>query len=504
MDKNSKLVAFLLLVLIGITYFYGVHYLPFRGEEANRVLTAYEMVYFHNFFNPTHLGEPYYNKPPLFMWLVALFSSLLGWFQEVARSVSVLSTFLTAALIFGFVKRFFKKDENLPLLSALIFLTLGDLLFFYGFLAEIDAFLTFLFFLGFVLLYFSLLERRDLLAFTLAGLFTALMFLTKGFPAFYHVPVTFLILLIYFKRWKKIFSFNLLGGLTALLIPLAVWFANLKNPTVYLQTLWNESFNRTPLAENRHLLKHLLLYPLLNLKQLLPYSFLSFFSVFKKKFAASRELLLILALIGGNYLPYLISPGARGRYILIIFPFFAVLFAKLLQNLELLFVKNSLTRFLKVLFLTVLGLDLFLFWKHFEFFEFYGPYSFAVIFTILTLIGLFLWRRLDNFGFLIVLLLALKVVYVNYVAPLREKSHPERRIVLDFKPFLGPPSEKPTVVTYLPQSINMELCAYLDISTNGIVLRKKGPYFVTTESQLPREPYKILKTSHGWVLGVFK
>jgi len=43
-------------VLLLATYLYGVHYLPLRGEEANRMLTAYEMVKNGDFFNLTHLG----------------------------------------------------------------------------------------------------------------------------------------------------------------------------------------------------------------------------------------------------------------------------------------------------------------------------------------------------------------------------------------------------------------------------------------------------------------
>ena len=501
---NSKKLIFLLFLLVPI-YFYGIHYLPFRGEEPNRILTAYEMVYFHDFFNLTHLGEPYYNKPPLFMWLVALWSSIFGWSQEVARTISVISSFLTALLVFFFSKELLFRDDNKnALLAVLIFLTLGDLLFFYGFLAEIDAFLMFLNTLGIFVLYKLLKKGKDFWAFTFAGIFTALSFLTKGLPAFYHIPISFLILLFYFGRFKRIFSTNLLGGLFGLFAPLTVWYINLKHPLPYLQTLWHESFNRTPIAEKGGFFKHLLLYPLLNLKQTLPYSIIAPFALFKNKIPASREILLLLALIGFNYLPYWISPGARGRYIMLIFPFLAIVFALLLSKLNSLFNRNLITYTILGTSLISFLLSAFLFFDHFEFFNFYGIYPFLGISLILLLFSVFYWKRFNNLGALILLLAILKVGYINYIAPLKDKNHPERQVVLEFSKFINRSPQKEPIITYLPKHIDMELCAYLDIYSKGIVLRKEGTFFITRKGKMPKRPYKILDTSHGWVLGTFK
>jgi len=496
---------FFLLLLLFAVYLYGIYYLPLRGEEPNRILTAYEMVYFHEFFNLTHLGEPYYNKPPLFMWIVAFGSSIFGWKQEIIRTVSVISTFLTALLVFFFSKGLlFREDTKNALLAVLIFLTLGDLLFFYGFIAEIDAFLMFLNTLGVFVIYVLLKKEKDFWAFTVAGIFTALFFLTKGLPAFYHIPVSFLILLFYFGRVKKIFSSSLLGGLVGLFAPLTVWYINLKHPLPYLQTLWNESFNRTAIAQKGGFFKHLLLYPLLNLKQTLPHSTVVPFSLFKRKLPASREILFLFALIGFNYLPYWISPGARGRYILLVFPFLAVAFAILLSKLTFLLKRNSFTYTLLGGSLISFLLSVFLFFESFEFFDFYGLYPFLVISLILFLFSVFYWKRFDNFGALILLLATLKVGYINYIAPLKDKSHPERRIAIEFSKFINRSPQREPIITYLPKGIDMELCAYLDIYSKGIVRRKEGSFFVTCEGQMPKRPYEVLKSSHGWVLGVFK
>ncbi len=489
-------------VLLLITYLYGVHYLPFRGEEANRVLTAYEMVKSGDFFNLTHLGEPYYEKPPLFMWVVVLFSKLFGWSQESARLISVLSSFLTALLVYFFGKAIFGKKEY-ALTGALILLTFGDLALFYGYWAEIDAFHMFLYFLSAVGGFFLLKKGKTTLAFAWAGLLTALLFLTKGIPAFYHVPLTFLVLLIYFNLWREIFTLKTLYGLFSLLFPLGVWYLNLKHPKVYLIHLWWESFSRTPVAEKGGFLKHLLVYPLLNFRQLLPHSLYMFLSGFWKKFDLSGETKLLLTLTVLNYLPYLISPGGKGRYILIIFPYLALLFAKSLKGfLERVPSKGwflGTYTLLGVLFLIAVAFG----WKNGWFFNLYGWKNFLSVSTLLGLTFVFisLFREKVDVFLLTVLGLAIfKFGYINIDAPIREKHHPEREIALRFAQKIP----KGEVIRYLPQRVDMELCAYLDLFTHGWVLKNKGTYFVSDKASLPKKGnFKILDTYKGWYLGIF-
>jgi 4-amino-4-deoxy-L-arabinose transferase-like glycosyltransferase len=491
-----------LSVLLLITYLYGIHYFPLRGEEANRILTAYEMVKSGDFFNLTHLGEPYYAKPPLFMWIVVLFSSVLGWSQEAARLISVAASFLTAYLVYLFGKSLY-KDKKLALTGALILLTFGDLALFYGFLAEIDAFHMFIYFLSAVGGFFLLKKGKVASAFIWMGLLTALVFLTKGLPAFYHVPLTFLIFLVYFGLWKEVFSLKTVYGLISLLIPLGVWYLNLKHPKVYLIHLWYESFSRTPVAEKNRFFKHLLSYPLLNFRQMLPNSLYVFLTKFWKKFELSKENKLLLALIGFNYLPYFISPGARGRYILIIFPFIALFFAKFLKDF---FEKVPE----KVVFYTIYSLlwilfavSLYIVWKNNWFFNFLGWQSFVIVATLIgiILVSLPLFKEKVNVILLTLLgLLLLKFGFIDFITPIKQIKHPERLIAFRFSKKI-PRGE---VIRYLPQKINMELCAYLDLFTKGLVLRNKGTYFVANKNSLPKKgTYKILDTYKGWYLGIF-
>jgi len=497
---------FLLLGVILSTYLYGIAYLPFRGEEANRFLTAYEMAYFHDYFNPTHLGEPYYLKPPLFMDVEILFAHILGWHWWIGRLVSIVSVFLTAWLVYRMALELFGFDRKTAFVAAVILLTLGDIAVFYGFLGEIDAFHMFIFTLGVYLFYKFLKRNQPLLAFSLAGFVAALQFLTKGFPALYHIPVSVLTVLFFENSLRLLFTPYPLAGFLSFFIPLAIWYLNLHNPEAYLKGLWSESFRRIEETDRVvKTVKHLLTYPLLTFKQLLPYSAVLLFVFFsrelKSRFAEilkNRQLLLLTALTLINYLPYWLSPGGRGRYALVVFPFVALLIAKILTDT---LQKPVGSRWVNLLPAALLILSAVPFFLHPQFFLTYEPLQLLLLIP-LTLLVLYLSispnGKISLLTLLVSLVLVFKVGFVNFAAPYKEKKNPAREIALALAPAIPPDTE----IKYLPKKIYMELCAYTDAFTRSIVLRKTdSPIVLTDKKNLPRG-CKVERENRGWVVAV--
>jgi len=87
------------------------------------------------------------------------------------------------------------------------------------------------------------------------------------------------------------------------------------------------------------LILHLTTYPLLTLKQLLPTSLIILYLLLKLKIKNRKPLppltvdikfLIILSFL--NYLPYLISAQAKGRYVLPLFPVLAIIFSYLIYK----------------------------------------------------------------------------------------------------------------------------------------------------------------------------
>ena len=85
------------LLLIGYLFNLGVQ--PLYLEEPRRTIVAMELLENQNFWVPTLIGEYYYNKPPLYNWLLIAFSKLFDGFNEFGlRLPTVLSSFGIAAL----------------------------------------------------------------------------------------------------------------------------------------------------------------------------------------------------------------------------------------------------------------------------------------------------------------------------------------------------------------------------------------------------------------------
>ena len=49
-----------------------------RGEESRRAVVTMEMIFTDHYLAPTLHGLPYYNKPPVFNWVVWASSRLVG------------------------------------------------------------------------------------------------------------------------------------------------------------------------------------------------------------------------------------------------------------------------------------------------------------------------------------------------------------------------------------------------------------------------------------------
>ncbi|WP_457640053.1 glycosyltransferase family 39 protein [Persephonella sp.] len=327
------------LILLGIlSFFPNINVYEFRGEESLRVIVAYEMVSSQNYLQPTFLGDLYFNKPPLFNWLIAVSSYFIPWSELTGRIVSILSVFATVIVLYLFALKLTKSRET-ALLSALFYLVALDILFWYGYLAEIDATLALFILIMFYFQIFGFLEKKNL--FILAsGITAGLAFLLKGFPAYVFFGLTYLSLVVFKKEWKfllnKYFIFSIF---TALVLPL-LWIINTADPQFYIKKLFIESIVRAEGSSDLiNLLKHFIEYPLLNFKQMIPASLIALAVVLtvrlknrKASFNIPENIKMLIIISAVNYLPYILSVNSRGRYVIPLFTLMAVVIAYLIVN----------------------------------------------------------------------------------------------------------------------------------------------------------------------------
>lgn len=206
MNKRTLLwliLAGLLLALLGWN-----HLVELRAEEPRRAIVSMEMVLSGNYWVPHINGWTYYNKPPVFNWLMAAFFQIFGSFDEwVVRLPALLSFLLMAGLNFFLVRRF--VDNENAILSSFFILTSADLLF-YGTVnaGEIDLFFSLLVGLQ-VGSFFVFYQRKQyLLMFILSYFFAALGTLTKGPPSVAFQALTVVPWLLWHREWRLLFSWQ--------------------------------------------------------------------------------------------------------------------------------------------------------------------------------------------------------------------------------------------------------------------------------------------------------
>ncbi len=364
-DIGLKRLLLLMIALSFISMLPNITTYEFRAEEARRFLVAFEMSKTGDYLLPTLHGETYFNKPPLFNWLVAAFAGIVGWKELTVRLPSLLSALATTLLI-CYVSYCLYRDRVHSLLSGLIFVTSLDILYWYGWLGEIDTTLTlFVSLMIFSQLWYFRTEKRPYLM--AAGVLAGTGFLLKGVPAYVFFGISLLTIALSEHKFARLFSFPaFLCYLVSIFIPL-LWLFRLPQPLEHVKVLFSESASRVETSRDVwRFLTHLVEYPLLTLKQTLPASLFVIFAIAlgRVRLDGASKTLALLCLF--NYLPYLFAAGSRGRYILPLFPLAAIVAARLILG-------NSFQkeRFIKV-FLIVTALSIL---GRFAFGIFWLPYD---------------------------------------------------------------------------------------------------------------------------------
>jgi 4-amino-4-deoxy-L-arabinose transferase-like glycosyltransferase len=326
---------FILLLFALPAFFINLGLLPLFADEPTRADVALEMILSGNYAVPTIGGEFYYNKPPLYNWILAGIYQVTGSYSEfVTRLPAIIPMFLFAITIFYSVS-YFTKDKRIALVSGMLFLLNGRMLIYDSMLGHIDIFYSWLTFGSFMLIFFFFEKKKWFWLFFTSYFITALAFLCKGLPSVVFQGFTLLALLAYTKNLIKLFSWqHILSGIFCLLI-IGGYFYNYYqyNPNIegYLSTIWDQSSKRT--ATEFGLIAtilHMTLFPLEHLGHLFPASLLLLFCLHKDfipgiKFNPFLKYVAIVFL--ANIWVYWLSPQTRPRYLLMLYPLLFIIWS---------------------------------------------------------------------------------------------------------------------------------------------------------------------------------
>jgi 4-amino-4-deoxy-L-arabinose transferase-like glycosyltransferase len=235
----AKRAWFILFIVIGAFYLWGLGSLPLVGpDEPRYAQVAREMLARRDFISPTLGGLPWFEKPPLLYWMMILAYRVLGVSEYAARIGPALCGLATAVFIYWMGRaisdlaqdRKVEVAPNIGRWSALAWLSsLGAIGFSRG--ATFDIVLT-MTISGALACFFGSEVRRgrggsESVAWLFAALylFAGLSLLAKGLIGFVLI---FGIIGSYFllrREWpRKAFLLSLIWGLPASVLLASIWY----------------------------------------------------------------------------------------------------------------------------------------------------------------------------------------------------------------------------------------------------------------------------------------
>jgi len=299
---------------------------PLLADEPIRALVALEMHFSGRFFAPTLQGHPYYNKPPLFNWLLVALFRLTGRQDEwVVRLPTVAALLLYGGAIWRVLRP--RLGSRLAFAVALAFATTGRILFYDSFLGLIDLWQAALTWLAFMAVWHLGQRGHWARLFVLTYALTALGFLLKGLPSLVFQGLALAVYFLDTRQWRRLFGWQHALGLLVLMGILGAYFfvySRHNSLAIALRTLWSQSSERTvaarPLADS---VRYVLLFPFENIGHFLPWTLLG--AILFLKEARQRvwqtPFLRYNALLFLAVLPvYWLSPATIPRYLFMLVP----------------------------------------------------------------------------------------------------------------------------------------------------------------------------------------
>ena len=337
-NANYCLIAGLLVLYI-ISVIIHLGHFNLEGEEPRRAIVAIEMLESGNYIVPYSLGWEYYNKPPVFSWVLAGFMWLSGSSSEfILRLPSLVFLLLWAFFHYRVCKKYF--SPGIALLSGFFLLTAPDI-FFYALTngAEIDIFYSFIVYLQVISMFWFYENKKWAQLFIFSYLFCAIGFLTKGFPSLMFQGLTLLALCVYARSWRILIKPQHLAGLLVFLLLTGSYiyiYSARSSTSALIVNLVNESLGKSVSGESlpSRLFKFII-YPLSILKLLAPWSllFLVFFAG-RKYFSFSNPLVRFSFLfIVFNIGVYWVSGASKLRYVYMFMPFFIIILTQLYKQM---------------------------------------------------------------------------------------------------------------------------------------------------------------------------
>lgn len=307
--------------------------LHFVGEEAILPLTSLEMWNDGAWITHTLYGVDVKHNP-LFNWILIPLAATAGWEYALAltRLIMIVSVVLGGLVLAGLARALF-RDSAFAAFAALVYITLGDLFFYRGWLAYVDPLFGLFVLLSIASLWLAA-ERRHFGWLMIAVVAVTAAFMTKALTAYVFYAVAGFVLLFRREYRQYLLSWPSILLHLAMLGAPVIWLEGIRGASGQGNRMLHEVLLKlVPQGFGAYLGK-LIAYPLETFARLLPASGLAAYFLWRRRVPAPEPEQLhfrtALAIAALNFLPYWLSPQSAVRYLIPLFPFFGLLLARVL------------------------------------------------------------------------------------------------------------------------------------------------------------------------------
>ncbi len=357
--KNSILLALATILLLPALLL-NLGLVAFYDDEAIRALVALEMQISGNYITPTMFGELYFNKPPLYNWILLTVFELTGKNSEfICRLVTVFFLLIYASSVWYFFQKNLPETQAvrspsfsglnpvralqpLPLLSALALITCGRILFWDSMLGLIDICFSWVMFLLFMVIFQKGEKQAYGKLFAWSYFLGAIGYLLKGLPAIAFLGIALLTYFIWQKKINRLFSWHHLLGGTVFTVIVGGYYAlygQQNGLSEILKTVFQESAKRTFVEHGfGKSILHFFTFPFEMWYHFLPWTLLAVCFLeknFYRKIVENKFITWNVLVFLTSILPYWSAVEVYPRYLFMHVPLaFSVLFYFYLKNKE--------------------------------------------------------------------------------------------------------------------------------------------------------------------------
>lgn len=336
--------------------------MQYIGEEGLTAIRSYEAFYTGDFLHSSYFGITTLYVP-LLNFIAGSISNIIGWeYLDIGiRLVSVFASWGTALSVGLLARHLYPDHPQAPWLAALIYLCMGEVFFWYGWLGYADATFSFFVFSSISCLWVGL-EKRQIKFLIGSVLLISIAYLVKNLTGIILLGLACVVLATRLKRWRFVFSPQFIITFSfVLLTPMAFSYFVVQSEGNFSATYLNAMRNFSGYGILDYL-QHWFTYPFIFIFRALPVSLVIIWLWLRNKalFELNPTLYTLALVLLACFSPFWISAGGTPRYLVPLYGLVALLLTGLTLQLD----RKHLTMVVKaVIIILVLKI----------------PYSFAVL-----------------------------------------------------------------------------------------------------------------------------